>query len=218
MEFDDENYADYNTPQVNQEHSDEVYTPEHTSSESEESNLLSIDHRDIRTHSDKDHSTQLQGSRIDHNSIDASVDNSINGHNITGFKDMGREDKDNVLGENNLPDPEITTDASTADIIMDSDASSELDGENLDKSQSIDHLMPIHDIEIEDGEYHVASPLKNGRVIELSMNGIASMKDQSTTAESYITIQTQDTELDGSGQATQIHEASKVYIYDKTRM
>ena len=88
MEFDDENYADYNTPQVSQEHSDEVRTLEHTSSESEESKLLSNDQQDLRTYSDKDHSTQHHESSIDHSSVDTSVDNSINGHNITGSKDI----------------------------------------------------------------------------------------------------------------------------------
>ena len=88
---------------------------------------------------------------------------------------MGRDDN-NVLDENNLPDPEITTDTSTADTIMESDASSELDEKKLDKPQLIDHLLPIHDIKIEDGEYHVASLLENARVMDLSLNGIESMK------------------------------------------
>ena len=115
MEFDDENYADYNTPQVSQEHSDEVRTLEHTSSESEESKLLSNDQQDLRTYSDKNHSTQHHESSIDHSSIDTSVDNNINGHNITGSKDIQTQPLTNT--------------------IMDSDASSELDEENLDKSQ-----------------------------------------------------------------------------------
>ena len=99
---------------------------------------------------------------------------------------------------------------------MDSDASSELDEENLDKLQSIDHLMPIHDIEIEDGEYHVASLLKDGRVIEPSMNGIASMKDQSTTAELY--------KYSNTGHrgrwfwSSNPNSRSKQGNYDKTRM
>ena len=88
---------------------------------------------------------------------------------------MGRDDN-NLLGENNMPDPEITTDTSTAGTIMDSDASSELDEKKLDKPQLIDHLLPIHDIKIEDGECHVASLLENARVMDLSMNGIESMK------------------------------------------